>query len=266
MASPLYSLVTINCLVFGVQGYVQRRLEDPDALFSHFKAGALAGLVQTVICSPMELVKTRMQIQGQGVSSEVLKQAKANVGTAATNSSKTLYNGPIDCVKKIYKTEGLGKRGLGRGFLLTAMRETPSFGVYFYVYEYLCRRWTEGSNKTPNFQWTLLAGGLSGMASWSCTYPVDVIKSRIQADGVGGVEQYKGARDCFRKSVKKEGYRCLSRGLVSTLIRAFPVNAATFGAVEWYLNLVRPAEETKSELDQEKHRVERMFGAASSGI
>ena len=38
---------------------------DPDSLQSHAFAGAVAGFSQSVISSPMELVKTRIQIQGQ---------------------------------------------------------------------------------------------------------------------------------------------------------------------------------------------------------
>lgn len=31
---------------------------------------------------------------------------------------------------------------------------------------------------------SLIAGGVSGMAYWTFTYPFDVLKSRIQADGL----------------------------------------------------------------------------------
>merc|ERR1719481_42560 len=34
--------------------------------------------------------------------------------------------------------------------------------------------------------------------------------------------------DCARQSIKAEGYRVFARGLSSTMIRAFPTNAATF--------------------------------------
>ena len=43
VTSPLYSLAAINAIVFGVQGNVLRRMENPDSLTSHFVAGASAG-------------------------------------------------------------------------------------------------------------------------------------------------------------------------------------------------------------------------------
>ena len=76
----------------------------------------------------------------------------------------------------------------------------------------------------------LFAGGMAGTASWVLTYPLDVIKSRLQADVSG---KYSCAMDCFRKSVVSEGYTCLIKGLNSTIIRAFPTNAATFAVVTW---------------------------------
>ena len=59
------SVAFINAMIFGVYGNVQRRLSDPNSLYSHALAGATAGFVQSFICSPMELVKTRLQIQEQ---------------------------------------------------------------------------------------------------------------------------------------------------------------------------------------------------------
>ena len=40
---------------------------------------------------------------------------------------------------------------------------------------------------------------------------------------------------CLKKSVASEGYGCLFRGVGSTVIRAFPTNAATMGVVTWIM-------------------------------
>ena len=95
----------------------------------------------------------------------------------------------------------------------------------------------------------LLAGGLAGTASWVFTYPLDVVKSRLQADTSG---KYSSALDCFRKSINSEGYKCLFRGLNSTIIRAFPTNAATFAVVTWTFRIFnhQPQEEKSVTLNQ----------------
>jgi solute carrier family 25 carnitine/acylcarnitine transporter 20/29 len=56
-------VAVVNAIVFGVYGNFQRHLPRPEALSSHFMAGAAAGFVQSFVCSPMELVKTRLQVQ-----------------------------------------------------------------------------------------------------------------------------------------------------------------------------------------------------------
>ena len=48
-------------------------------------------------------------------------------------------------------------------------------------------------------------------------------------------QQYKGIFNCLKQSVASEGYSCLFRGVGSTVIRAFPTNAATMGVVTWIM-------------------------------
>ena len=121
----------------------------------------------------MELAKTRMQTQGVGMR----------------RKSKLLtYSGPVDCLKKIYKREGLP--GLSRGLGLTVLRESPSFGVYFMSYECISGYLKSKSDSTVSTGVLLLSGGLAGQCSWLSTYPVDVIKTRIQNDSCG---EYRNA-------------------------------------------------------------------------
>ena len=58
----------------------------------------------------------------------------------------------------------------------------------------------------------------------------------FQADGMFGPAKYKGIVHCFKSSISAEGSRVLSRGLSSTVIRAFPTNAATFAVVSWTMD------------------------------
>lgn len=223
----MMGLTFINAIVFGVQGNAMRWL-DEDTPLNQFLAGAAAGTIQCVICCPMELAKTRMQLQGTGEKK---------------SSTRKLYKNSLDCLARIYQREGL--RGVNRGMVTTLIRETPGFGVYFLTYDLLTRSLGWEPDDPYMIPKLLFAGGMSGIASWLSTYPVDVIKSRLQADGVGGKFQYSGIMDCTRKSIKREGWRVFTRGLTSTLLRAFPVNAATFATVTLFLMYVRPDEGRK---------------------
>lgn len=76
VTSPLAGVSLVNALVFGVYGNAQRHLDN--SLSAHALAGGAAGAVQSVACSPVELAKTRLQLQG--------------------NSQ---YSGPVDCLQQV---------------------------------------------------------------------------------------------------------------------------------------------------------------------
>uniref|UniRef100_A0A8C4R7T7 Mitochondrial basic amino acids transporter n=1 Tax=Eptatretus burgeri TaxID=7764 RepID=A0A8C4R7T7_EPTBU len=196
-----------------------------DSPRNHFLAGSTAGAIQCIVCCPIELVKTRMQLQGTGEK-----------GRSRTRT----YRNSLDCLRKIYRKEGV--RGINRGLVCTLIRETPAFGLYFLTYDGVTRALgcePEDPHLIPKL---LVAGGMSGIASWLSTYPFDVVKSRLQADGFGSQARYRGIADCFAQSYREEGFRVFKRGLVSTLLRAFPVNAATFATVTLFLDYMRAGE------------------------
>lgn len=157
----------------------------------------------------MELVKCQMQTHGD-------------------------VKGPMEVIKQIYRQAGF--TGLNRGLTLTVLREVPGFAVYFGSYEIMIRKLGE---KTPS---VLFAGGMAGIFSWIATYPQDVIKSRIQADGFGAHQEYRNALHCLKLSYKNEGHQFLFRGIGSTVIRAFPMNAVTFGVYTQIMKSFAPQE------------------------
>lgn len=207
MSSPLAGVAGINAIVFGVYGNVQRNLNDPSALNSYLIAGAAAGFSQSFFSSPMELAKSRVQVNGDTF-------------------------GPLKCLKDIYYKEGY--RGIFRGLNITIVREVPAFSSYFITYEYLTRT---KNNEPPSTMRMLMAGGLAGVVSWAIVYPVDVLKSRIQVDGMVHPSKYLNAYDCLIKSIKSEGHSFLFKGLTPALVRSFPVNAACFVVVTWTMRI-----------------------------
>lgn len=80
-----------------------------------------------------------------------------------------------------------------------------------------------------------MAGGFAGTFSWLISFPIDVVKSRLQVDGIDGKPKYKGAIDCMKKSYQTEGLASFTRGLNSTLLRAFPMNAVCFLVVSYVM-------------------------------
>ncbi|EDV99452.1 mitochondrial basic amino acids transporter isoform X1 [Drosophila grimshawi] len=213
ISSPIMGIGLVNAIVFGVYGNVQKISDNPNSLMSHFWAGATAGLAQSLICAPMELAKTRLQL-----SRHIKNQRK--------------FKGTIDCLINVQRTEGI--KGTFRGLTATILRDIPGFASYFVSYEFLMQQ-----QVNPSVPYMLMAGGCAGMSSWLACYPIDVVKTHMQTDALGRNAKYNGFVDCAIKNYHKEGYPFFLRGLSSTLIRAFPMNAACFFVVSLVLEFCK---------------------------
>jgi solute carrier family 25 carnitine/acylcarnitine transporter 20/29 len=74
---------------------------------------------------------------------------------------------------------------------------------------------------------------------WISIYPVDVIKSKIQTDNLDkSKRQYSSSYDCAKQTLAKEGVKGFFRGFGPCMLRAGPVNAASFVAFEFALRLL----------------------------
>lgn len=226
MGAPLASVTFQNAMVFQTYAILSRAFDssasasDPPSYKGVVLGGVGTGAIQSIMLSPVELVKIRLQLQN--VSHANLREAAAS------------HKGPVSVAKSILKTEGI--KGIYRGFVITVLRDAPAHGVYFWTYEYMREQFHPGCRKNgqENLRTMLTAGGLAGVASWLCCYPLDVVKTRLQAQTPSSSSplKYKGILDCFRRSVKEEGYCVLWRGLGTAVARAFVVNGAVFAAYE----------------------------------
>ncbi|XP_004596739.2 solute carrier family 25 member 45 isoform X1 [Ochotona princeps] len=226
MSFPLASVALVNSVLFGVYSntllaltatsHQQRRAQPPS--YTHiFIAGCTGGVLQAYCLAPFDLIKVRLQNQ---------TEPRAKHG-----SPPPRYRGPVHCAVTVFWEEG--PRGLLRGSWALALRDTPTLGMYFVTYEWICRRYTpEGLN--PSSSTVLVAGGFAGLASWVTATPFDVIKARMQMDGLQQ-RAYRGFLDCAVVSFRQEGLGVFFRGLTLNTARAFPVNAVTFLSYEYLL-------------------------------
>lgn len=196
---------------------------DPPSYKGVVLGGIGAGAIQSLVISPVELVKIRLQLQRK--TNEKMNQSGS-------------HKGPVDVTRSILRAEGW--RGICRGLGITMLRDAPSHGLYFWTYEYMKEQLHPGCRKNgqETFRTMLLAGGLSGVTSWIFCYPLDVLKTRIQAQSHCSQSRYCGIVDCYRKCVKTEGYSVLWRGLGTAVTRAFVVNGAVFTAYETALRCI----------------------------
>lgn len=204
-------------------------------------AGSLASLCSAFALCPTELIKVRLQ------AADLDRANCSAVSGTAAGRSQNAAAGTLQVVARVWTTEG-GLRGMYRGLGSTVAREMPGYYVFFLAYEasrtYM-NNWHHGSLMTSTAPvvehredpaWvTMTAGAAAGTCLWLVVYPVDAIKSRIQAAGGGGSTAESSGGGFLRAmalSVRNEGPLALYRGLAPTLLRTVPASAVMFWTVE----------------------------------
>ena len=131
----------------------------------------------------------------------------------------------------------------------TISREIPCYAAQFFAYESLKRSFTREGESVDDLGPIplIISGGLSGICGWVFSYPQDFIKSQLQSEPYNRPSQYRknpflfdgGFIDCWRDTVRRNGYSALWRGFGTCAARAFPANAAGFLAYEFGLSVLK---------------------------
>ncbi|CAF3369090.1 unnamed protein product [Rotaria socialis] len=213
MASPMFGVAIINGIVFSIQNISKGLFDNPDTYFSLAVTGAIAGCVQSFICSPIELVKTRLQMQGIGQQRKLFAL------------STHLYKDPIDCIKESYIRQGF-QYGVMRGLSMTLARDIPLFAANFPAWQFFVLYFSPiGKEADMSMHMSLVGGAFTGIVAWAVSYPFDVIKSRYQA---ARDHAYKNVWDYAVRSFRMEGWQVFTRGFLPCTLRAIPTNAFTY--------------------------------------
>ncbi|XP_012277169.1 mitochondrial carnitine/acylcarnitine carrier protein [Orussus abietinus] len=217
MLAPLCGIAPIfamSFMGFGMGKKIQQRHKDEKLTpIQLFYAGAFSGVFTTIIMAPGERIKCLLQVQH--------------------GNTKPKYNGPMDCVKQLYREGGV--RSIYKGTCATLLRDVPASGMYFMTYECLQRAMTPEGGKLGLLS-TITAGGLAGIANWIVGMPPDVLKSRLQTAPEGTYKN--GIRDVFTQLMREEGPRALYKGFTPVMLRAVPANAACFLGFEVAMNFL----------------------------
>ncbi|SCZ89775.1 BZ3500_MvSof-1268-A1-R1_Chr1-3g01571 [Microbotryum saponariae] len=226
MVSPLIGVAGVNSLLFGANQQARKLVSPyPDlSLAQVVVAGAMAGAAQSVLASPVEMFKVRMQAQ-YGPNPKRLRET----------------------VGEMHQKWGW-KRGIMRGYWITVLREIPAYGGFYLGYEYSKRTFQTSLHTTELPVWaTLTSGAVGGIAYWTAwyvlftrksDYPLDVVKSRIQLQDQPprGINYITAT---FAKIYREEGSSAFVRGITPTYIRAVPAAASTFVAFEIVSSLLQ---------------------------
>mmetsp|Transcript_30517 Transcript_30517/g.97382 ORF Transcript_30517/g.97382 Transcript_30517/m.97382 type:complete len:304 (-) Transcript_30517:1548-2459(-) len=211
VTSPVLTTSLINAIVFATHGEYIRYATDqgrrPATLWDQFIGGSLGGLFQTSVLTPTDVVKCRMQVDNR-------------------------YKNSMEVITSTLRTSGIA--GFYKGHVATMLREVPSFGLYFVVYDH-CKDSLEKLGMNEWFS-SFIAGGLSGSLTWGIVYPIDLIKSVVQTASEGTDTRMATVA---RQTYERHGLGFFFRGFTTACIRAFPVNAVLFPTYELSLRLMQ---------------------------
>ncbi|KXJ92993.1 mitochondrial carrier protein [Microdochium bolleyi] len=199
--------LTVNDLV---RGYFTDKKSGQIKLPYEIIAGGSAGMCQVVFTNPLEIVKIRLQVQG-----EMAKVAGAQKRSA------------------MWIVKNLGLAGLYKGASACLLRDVPFSAIYFPSYSHLKKNvFGESPTKKLGVLQLLTAGAIAGMPAAYLTTPCDVIKTRLQVEARKGDTSYTGLRHCAQTIWKEEGFKAFFRGGPARIFRSSPQFGFTLAAYE----------------------------------
>ncbi|KAK3121979.1 hypothetical protein QOZ80_8AG0634580 [Eleusine coracana subsp. coracana] len=226
-----------------------------------FVEGGIASIVAGCSTHPLDLIKVRMQLQGE--SAAAAAQPALRTGLAFTGGTHTVSiplhqdipvapkkPGPLAVGAQILRSEGAA--GLFSGVSATMLRQTLYSTTRMGLYDILKTKWTKENGGVLPLHRKIAAGLLAGGIGAAVGNPADVAMVRMQADGrlpLAERRNYKGVGDAIKQMVNNEGVRSLWRGSSLTINRAMIVTASQLATY-----------------DQAKEAILEYRGAGSDGL
>ena len=163
-------------------------------MLERFVSGGTAGAIAQTVIYPLETAKTRL----------------------ALNSN---CHADLDCPQP----DG-GSRGpaaLFRGLGASLLGVVPYAGTDLMIYNALKNAYAERHpGREPSTLTFLACGAVSSTIGQAVAYPLQVVRTRLQAQGLPGMPAYDGVVDCLRRTVADGGVRALYNGFLPNFAKA----------------------------------------------
>uniref|UniRef100_A0A3Q3X4G6 Solute carrier family 25 member 30 n=1 Tax=Mola mola TaxID=94237 RepID=A0A3Q3X4G6_MOLML len=171
------------------------RPED-ETLLTNVMCGVLSGVISSSIANPTDVLKIRMQAQGNVIQGSMMGN-----------------------FINIYQQEGT--RGLWKGVSLTAQRAAIVVGVELPAYDI-----TKKHLILSVCRFTWASHFVCGLAGALASNPVDVVRTRMMNQRGGTL--YQGTLDCILQTWRYEGFMALYKGFLPNWLRLGPWNIIFF--------------------------------------
>ncbi|CAN8302357.1 unnamed protein product [Cochlearia groenlandica] len=170
-------------------------------------AGGMAGAVAQASIYPLDLVKTRLQT--------CTNQAGVAVPKLGTLTKDILVHE--------------GPRAFYKGIFPSLLGIVPYAGIDLAAYEKLkdLSRTYILQDAEPGPLVQLGCGTISGALGATCVYPLQVVRTRMQAE-----RTRTSMSGMFKRTIREEGYKALYKGILPNLLKVVPAASITYMVYE----------------------------------
>ncbi|KAF5957859.1 mitochondrial uncoupling protein 5-like [Camellia sinensis] len=209
-----------------------------------FVEGGIASIVAGCATHPLDLIKVRMQLQGEthapnpNPSLQSLRPALAfhpptTIHAPSTPPPPVPRVGLIKVGLRIVQQDG--GAALFSGVSATVLRQTLYSTTRMGLYDMMKQKWSDPNGGNMPLVRKIAAGLIAGGIGAGVGNPADVAMVRMQADGRLPLAQrrnYKSVVDAISQMAKKEGITSLWRGSSLTVNRAMLVTASQLASYD----------------------------------
>ncbi|KAK4196041.1 putative succinate/fumarate mitochondrial transporter [Triangularia verruculosa] len=194
--------------------------KKPASAATNLIAGGGAGMMEALVCHPLDTIKVRMQLSKRGRVPGQAKRGFIRTGVEIVQKETAL---------------GLYK---GLGAVLTGI--VPKMAIRFTSFEWYKQLLANKETGVVSGQSLFLAGLSAGVTeAVAVVTPMEVIKIRLQAQHHSmadplDVPKYRNAAHALYTVVKEEGFGALYRGVSLTALRQGSNQAVNFTAYTYF--------------------------------
>jgi solute carrier family 25 oxoglutarate transporter 11 len=202
-----------------------------------FVEGGIASIVAGCSTHPLDLIKVRMQLQGESNPAPAIQSLRPAL--AFQNTTTTTIHlppprvGPVAVGVRIFQQEGVA--ALFSGVSATVLRQCLYSTTRMGLYDILKNKWTDPETKNMPLTRKIFAGLIAGGIGAAVGNPADVAMVRMQADGRLPIDQrrnYKSVIDAISRMARSEGVASLWTGSSLTVNRAMLVTASQLASYD----------------------------------
>lgn len=221
-----------------------------------FVEGGIASIVAGCSTHPLDLIKVRMQLQGENGAPKInpapaVQNLRPSLAFHTTSLSapgsirvplpqpQAARVGPIAVGVRIVQQEGVG--ALFQGVSATILRQTLYSTTRMGLYDMLKKKWTDPNSGSLPLTQKIAAGLIAGAIGAAVGNPADVAMVRMQADGRLPLAQrrnYTSVFDALTRMARQEGVASLWRGSSLTINRAMLVTASQLASYDQFKEMI----------------------------